>query len=211
MGEWEDLGGIGEGDRAFAGGVEGSEEEDEEGDHADVGFSSLGDEEAEAGSQQGPSHLREGEKQQRTASPGINGPDRGPSEHEIDSTKAPGSEKGFEVACAGLDEDGGGVEGYDIDATHLLSNHDSPRGEGSAPHSGDGEELDESTEVGAVTDDFGFFEDLRVDVVEIAGSLEAGIAETAEGLECFSVAVFLREDIRTWVTSGVNSTSDDRP
>ena len=196
MREREDLGGVGKGDGALAGGIKGSEEEDEEGDHADMCFGSIGDEEAEACSQQGPSHLWEGKEQQRTASPGVDSPDGGPGEDEIDRTKAPGSEKGFEVTGAGFDKDGGGVEGYDIDTAHLLGDHDSPGGEGGATHTGDGEELDETGEVVAVADDFGFFEDLRVNVVEITGSLEAGVTEAAEGLEGLTVALFLLEDVR---------------
>ena len=206
MGEREDLGGVGEGDGPFARGVEGSEEEDEEGDHADVGFAAFGDKEAEAGGQQGPSHLREGKEEQRTASPGIDGPDGGPREDEIDGTKAPGGKKRFEIGGAGFDEDGGGVEGYDVDAAHLLGDHDGPGSEGGAADTGDGEELDEAGEVVAVADDFGFFEDLSVDVVEIPGGLKAGVAEAAEGLECLGVAVFLIEEVSNCVASRLYST-----
>ena len=88
----------------------------------------------------------------------------------------------------------------------MLGDHDGPGSEGGAPDTGDGEELDEAGEVVAVADDFGFFEDLSVDVVEIAGGLKAGVAEAAEGLECLSVAVFLIEEVSNCVASRLCST-----
>ena len=88
----------------------------------------------------------------------------------------------------------------------MLGDHDGPGSEGGAPDTGDGEELDEAGEVVAVADDFGFFEDLSVDVVEIAGGLKAGVAEAAEGLECLGVAVFLIEEVSNCVASRLYST-----
>ncbi len=143
----------------------------------------LGDDEAESGREKGPGHVGEGEEEEGAASPGVNGPDRGPGEDEIDETEAEGGEERVEIGGAGVDEDGRGVEGDDVDAAHLLGQHDCEGGTGRAADTGDGEEFDEAGDVVAAADDVGFFLDLSVDVVEITGGLERGVSETAQRTE----------------------------
>ncbi|KAL9099544.1 MAG: hypothetical protein Q9163_004976, partial [Psora crenata] len=185
--ERENFGGVGKGDGAFAGGVEGGEEEDEKGNHAQMGSGIFRDEKAEAGSQQRPSHVGKGEEQEGASAPGIDGPDGGPGKDEIHETETKGGEQGFEVPRARFDEDGGGIKGDDVDAAHLLGQHD---GEGCSRRPADardGEEFDEAGEIITATDDIGFFLDLRMDIVEVPSGLERGVAETAEGAEGFGV------------------------
>lgn len=88
----EYLGRIRERYGTFAGRVERREDEDEKGDESEVSTTVFGDPEAEAGSEERPCHIGEGEEQERPASVGVNGPHRGPSKNEIHETKAPGSE-----------------------------------------------------------------------------------------------------------------------
>ena len=82
----------------------------------------------------------------------------------------------MQVAGAGFDEDGGGVECYDVYAAHLLREHDCEGGESGAADAGDGEELDETSCVVGFADDVCFLLKLRVDVVEVAAGLEGGVA-----------------------------------
>ena len=74
-------------------------------------------------------------------------------------------------AGAGIDEDGGGVEGDDVDSAHLLRQHNYERGKSRSSYSGNGEEFDEAGDIVTLADDVGFFLDLGEDVVEIAGGL----------------------------------------
>lgn len=67
--------------------VEGSEEEDEEGDETEVGPVFLGNVEAETGCQESPCHLWEGEDQQSSSTPGIDGPNGGERKDEVDKTE----------------------------------------------------------------------------------------------------------------------------
>ena len=182
---------VGEGHGALARRVEGCEEEDEKGDQAEVRAVVLRDEEAEARGQERPGHLREGEEEQGAPAVGIDCPDGGPGEDEVDEAEAEGGEQGLQGPGAGFDEDGRGVEGYDVDAAHLLGEHDSEGGEGGAADAWDGEELDESGDVVAFADDVCFFLDLGVDVVQITGGLEGCVPEPAEGAEGVGVAALL--------------------
>lgn len=96
----------------------------------------------------------------------------------------------MQITSAGIVEDRGGVEGDDVDTAHLLGQHDS---EGSArrpAHAGDGEKFDEAGDVVGAADDVGFFLNLGVDVVQIAGGLEGCVAQAAEGAESVGVAAF---------------------
>ena len=97
----------------------------------------------------------------------------------------------MQITEAGLVEDRGAVECNDVDTAHLLSQHDHERGESGATDARDREELDETGDIVAFANDVGFFQDLRVDVVEVAGRLKRGVSETTEGLERFIVATFL--------------------
>jgi len=82
--EGENLGAVGERDGTFAGRVEAGEDVDEQGDAADVRGVAFGDEEAEAGDEQGPGHVGEGEEEEGAAAVGVDGPDGGPGEDEVD-------------------------------------------------------------------------------------------------------------------------------
>ena len=126
VGKREDFGRVGEWHRTLAGRVKCGEEEDEEGDHAEVGSALLGDPEAEAGGEEGPCHLGEGEEEERAAAVRVDRPHRGPGEDEVDEAETPGGEKSFQVAGAGILEDRRGVEGDNVDAAHLLSDHYGP-------------------------------------------------------------------------------------
>jgi hypothetical protein len=46
---------------------------------------------------------------------GIDGPDGGPREDEVDKTEPPGGEQRLSDIGTGVLEDGGGVEGNDVD------------------------------------------------------------------------------------------------
>ena len=46
------------------------------------------DDKAKASCKQSPCHVGEGEKKESTTTPGINGPDSGPSKDEIDETES---------------------------------------------------------------------------------------------------------------------------
>ncbi len=107
VGEREDLGGVGEGDGALAGGVEGREHEDEESDQSQVSLLALGNDEAETCGQEGPGHLWEGKEEERTTAVGIDRPDSGPGEDKVDQAEAERGQEGLQMAGAGIDEDGG--------------------------------------------------------------------------------------------------------
>ena len=74
VGEWKDFRRVGEGDWALAGGVKGGEEHDEEGDDAEMGGLVRGDVEREAGCEERPRHLGEGEEEEGAPAEGVNGP-----------------------------------------------------------------------------------------------------------------------------------------
>jgi len=78
--EGEDLSGVGEWHRTFTWRVEGSEQEDEEGDETDVGRARCRNIETESGSQEGPGHLGESEQEKGSSSIGIDGSDSRPGE-----------------------------------------------------------------------------------------------------------------------------------
>lgn len=71
MSEREDFGRIGEGDGSFSGGVEGSEDVDEEGDKTNVGLGTRRDVEADASEEQAPSHVGESEKEEVAAAESL--------------------------------------------------------------------------------------------------------------------------------------------
>lgn len=73
------------------------------------------DVEAETSGKKSPCHLWEGEKQERSSSEGINRPESGPSEHEVDQTKAEGGNQRLGFTSTGLLEDGRAVESNDVD------------------------------------------------------------------------------------------------
>ena len=156
-----------------------------------MGARLLGDDEAETGGQEGPGHVGEGEEEQSAAAPGVDRPDGGPGEDEVDETEAEGGEEGVQVGGSSLGEDGGGVEGDDVDTAHLLSEHDHERRQSRAADTGDGEELDEAGDVVGVPDDVGLLLDLRVDVVQITGRLQRRVSQTAERAEGIGLTALL--------------------
>jgi hypothetical protein len=78
--EGEDLGRVGEWNGPFTWRVEGSEQEDKEGNETDVSGARFRDIEAESGSQEGPGHLGESEQEKGSSSIGIDGSDGRPGE-----------------------------------------------------------------------------------------------------------------------------------
>lgn len=130
--------------------------------------------EGESRSQQRPCHVRESEEQQGASSKGVNCPDGGPGEQEVDETETEGSDQGALLACTGLTKHGRGVEGDNVDTwerseektfqkkhmavrtTHLLSDHHREAGKSCTSDPGNGKELGESTEVIASADDARF-------------------------------------------------------
>ena len=80
MREREDLGRVGEWHGTFTGRVEGSKQEDEEGNETDVGGARFRNVEAEPGSQESPGHLGESEQEKGSPSVGIDGSDGRPGE-----------------------------------------------------------------------------------------------------------------------------------
>lgn len=200
--EGEDFGGVCEGDGALAGAVEGAEKVDEEGDQAQVGLVLVGDVVAHARGQERPEHVGEREEKQAAATEGIDGPDGGPGEGEIDEAEAQRGEESLLFAEAALAEDGAGVEGDDVDAAHLLADHDDTGGLGGAAHTGNREEFDETGEEGALRahteglDKLLFLLQETMCVVEITGSLERRVAQTAEGLERLDILLLAHQPSR---------------
>jgi hypothetical protein len=88
VGEREDLGAVGVGNRPLAGAVERSEDVDEHSHGGEMGRCAQGSETAQTRGEQTPRHVRESEEQQRAAAEGVNGPDGGPGKDEVDETKA---------------------------------------------------------------------------------------------------------------------------
>lgn len=64
--------------------------------------------------EEGPGHVGEGEEQKPAAAEGVDCPDGRPSKGEVDKAESEGGEEGGDVGGAGVGEDCGGVEGYDV-------------------------------------------------------------------------------------------------
>ena len=151
---------------------------------------SLGDDEAEPGGKECPGHLREGEEEQGAAAVGVDCPDGGPGEDEIDEAEAEGGEQSLQAASSGVDKDRRGVEGDDVDTTHLLRQHDGKGSQRRTAYTRDCEELNEAGHIVGFADDVAFFLDLGENVVEVARGLERRVAESAERTEGIVVAAF---------------------
>ena len=115
----------------------------------------------------------------------------GNAKREVDEAESERGEEGLEVRKAGFLKDGGGVEGDDVDATHLLGDHDGEGGQGRATDTGNGEELGEACEVIAAADDFALNFELDVDVIHVSGCLKGVVTELKEGAEGLWVFVLL--------------------
>ena len=123
MRQGEDFGRVRERDGALSGRVKGGKQKNEQPNQRQMGRGLFGDVEAEGRRQQCPSHLRKCKEQQSPPAERVNGAQRREGEDEIDQSEAPWSQQGVEVGSAGLDKDGGGIEGDNVDAAHLLSYH----------------------------------------------------------------------------------------
>jgi hypothetical protein len=183
---------------AFSWTVESSEQENEECDHPQMCFAVLRYPETEACRQQGPSHLRECEEEQGTSSVGVNRPNGRPGENEVHETEPPGREEGRSDRRACLRENSRGIEGDDVDTAleenksiswiqiqyvltyHLLRNHDRPGSQCRTADTGNSKEFNKSSNIIVLLDKCRFHLNLRIDVVEIAGCLQFGIAESFE-------------------------------
>ena len=75
-------------------------------------------------------------------------------------------------------EKGGCVAYDDVDAAHLLGDHDGEGGEGRSSDTWDGEELDHALDVGCVADDVFLHLDLGVDVVQVSCSYQFVVSES---------------------------------
>lgn len=211
MGQGKDFRRVGEGYGTFTWRVESGEEEDEEGDHTEMRARIFRNEEAQSCSEKGPGHLREGEEEESAATPGIDCPDGGPGEDEIYETETEGGEKSFQVTCTGFAEDGGRVESDDVNTTHLLGQHDSEGSASGTTYTRNSEELDEACDIVASADDVCLLLDLSVDVIEIASSLERGIAESAKRSEGIRVStLFDIPSRRFWAEINADQERDRR-
>lgn len=70
---------------------------------------------AETSSKKSPAHVGECEEKETAASKGIDGPHGGPGEDEIDETETEGCKESLLLGESTLFEDGGRVEGNDVD------------------------------------------------------------------------------------------------
>lgn len=113
MRERKHLGGVSKGHRPLSRAIEGREHVDEKGNQPQVRRIALGDEVAHARGEEGPGHVGEGEEEQGATAEGVDGPDCGPGEDEVDEAEAEGGDEGFGFSGPGEAEDGRGVEGDD--------------------------------------------------------------------------------------------------
>jgi len=109
----EDFGTVRERHRAFAGRVEGGEQEHEERNEPQTRVVALRDVETETGTEKRPCHLGEREEQQSPPSVRVDGEDGGPREDEVHQAETQRSHQGLLCGRTGLAEDGGGVESWE--------------------------------------------------------------------------------------------------
>lgn len=172
MGQREDLSTIGERHGSLTGTVEGGEEIYKEGDQSRSKSSLIrGDECAKPGGQEGPRHLREGKEQQGSSTKGIDGPECREGKNEIDRAEDEREGKGLILRCTGLLKNAGRIKCDNVDATHLLGNHDRERRQGGATHTRNCEELDKTGGVRALSNDMALNLKHGVNLVHVAGGL----------------------------------------
>jgi len=192
VGQREDLGGVGERNGSFTWAVEGAEDVDEKGYQSEMGSAALRDEQTQAGGQQSPGHLWEGEQQKCATAVGVDCPDGGPRKCKVNNTETEGRKESTSGTRAGLLENRARVKGDNVDTTHLLGKHDGERREGCATDAGNGEELGEARDVVAALGDKGLFHaQLSVDVVQVTSSLKLGITQALQRLVCICVTLLL--------------------
>lgn len=120
----------------------------------------------------------------RSSSICVNCPNRRPCEKEIDQAESPGSQKRLRNVGSSVGEYGGGIEGNDVDAAHLLSNHHNARRPGCSSNSRNGEEFNKSGKEVTVRGNgrgrnhgvFGF--KLGVNEVQVSGGLQRCATQT---------------------------------
>lgn len=135
--------------RAFAEGVADGEEVDEEDDRSDLSaFRGCGGrQEGETRSEQEETHERERDHAEGSAALGVDQEKRGDRKDDLDSAVAQGGIQRLRLVVADILEDGGTVEGDDVDTTHLLGKHDGGCSVVGAPDPGHPEAVPETSEI----------------------------------------------------------------
>lgn len=178
--KWEDFSTVCKWYRAFTRRVEGGEEVNEKCHKTQMGSTAPGNQGAETGGQQCPGHVGEREQKQRSAAKCIDCPDGGPSEDEVDQTKAERCEQRVKVVGSCLFEDGGGVESDNVDTAHLLGDHDHERCQSCSPDSRDGEQLNETLDVCRVTNCQSLEAELSINGHQVASCLDSVVPESGQ-------------------------------
>lgn len=191
MGQWKNFSGVGKRNRTLPGRIECSEDEDKKRNTCQVSSGLFRDVEAEAGSQQGPGHVWEGEEQQSSTTESVDSGHSGKGEKEVHKTKSPGGKKSPGNTGPCLLEDSRRIEGDNVDTTHLLCDHYCETSKGGTPNPGNSEQFSETTDVITRTRNVMLDLDLSIDVVQIACSLQSGIAQTTQRLICVAKLALL--------------------
>ncbi len=134
----------------------------------------------ESGSQQCPGHLGIGKEQQTSSSKRVDRREGGPGEDEIDQAKTKNCHQGGELVGTCLTENGATIEGDNVNATHLLGDHDRPGGKAGATYARNSEKLGEATDIVRLANNFLLNQNLSIDVVEIASCLDRVLAQAEE-------------------------------
>ena len=152
-----------EGNWSFSRRVEGVVDVNEESDQSKMGTTARRNPVAHASQKKTPAHVWKREQEQTSASIGIDSPDCRPCEEKVHSTKPEGSQKSADIGCSSLNEDGGWIEGDNVDyslvrkswsrerdikltSAHLLSNHDHTRCLSSTAETRNREQFEETSE-----------------------------------------------------------------
>lgn len=196
VGEREDLSAVGERDGTLTGAVESGEDIDEHSHSGEMSDVLDGNKTAETCGEQTPSHVREGEEEERAAAEGVDSPDGGPGEDEVYEAETEGGEECVEGIGSVLLKHRRRVEGDDVDSAHLLRDHDRERGEGRAANSRNREKLDKARDVVAIANDHLFNLELAVDIVQVAGGLERVVSQLQQRVEGLLVTVLLHQPTR---------------
>ena len=126
----------------------------------------------------------------------VDGPESGEGKEPVDEAETERADQGSELGETSVDEDGGGVEGDDVDTAHLLGNHDGESSQVGTADSGDGEELSEAGDVVGLANELLLNLELSGDVVDVAGDLDGVVAENGQRLPGIGVAALLHVPTR---------------
>lgn len=173
--------------------VKGSKEVDEKGEKGHSCSVVCRHRKGCAGGKQTPGHVGKGKEEQAPSSKRVNRLDGRKRKEGVDCAKAQRSGQGLFGRVASLGEDGAAVEGHDVDAAHLLSDHDDKGAQRGSPHARDGKELDEALAVRRGADGLLFQLHLHVCAVEITSGLQGRVAETTEAEERLRVPLLLEK------------------